>query len=53
MGALLERIASPSALADSWKRVLANDAEDDVLSAGYDDSPMMPTTGSPSWASAC
>lgn len=34
MGALLERAASPSALAESWRRVLANDAEDDVLSAG-------------------
>lgn len=34
MGALLERVASLSALSDSWKRVLANDAEDDVLSAG-------------------
>lgn len=34
MGGLLDRIASPSALADSWKRVLANDAADDVLSAG-------------------
>ncbi len=34
MGALLERVASLSTLADAWKRVLANDAEDDVLSAG-------------------
>lgn len=34
MGALLDRIASPSALADSWKRLLANDAADDVLSTG-------------------
>ncbi|MDQ3885460.1 MAG: reverse transcriptase/maturase family protein, partial [Actinomycetota bacterium] len=31
---MLERVAHPSALADSWKRVLANDAEDEVLSAG-------------------
>jgi len=34
VGVLLEGIASPGALADSWKRVLANDAQDDVLSAG-------------------
>lgn len=34
MGALLDRVANPSALADSWKRVLANDAADDVLSPG-------------------
>ena len=34
MGALLDRAASVSALADSWKRVLANDAADDVLSPG-------------------
>ncbi|HKR48600.1 MAG TPA: CRISPR-associated endonuclease Cas1 [Pseudonocardiaceae bacterium] len=34
MGALLDRIARSSTLADSWKRVLANDAADDVLSAG-------------------
>ena len=34
MGVLLERVANPSTLADSWKRVLANDAEDDVLSPG-------------------
>ena len=31
---MLERVCRPSALADSWKRVLANDAEDDVLSPG-------------------
>ena len=34
MGAMLERVCRPGALADSWKRVLANDAEDDVLSPG-------------------
>jgi group II intron reverse transcriptase/maturase len=34
VGALLERVASPNALADSWKRLLANDAADEVLSAG-------------------
>ncbi|MGH3940147.1 MAG: hypothetical protein ACRDTG_16245 [Pseudonocardiaceae bacterium] len=34
MGTLLDRVASPSALTDSWKRVLANDAADDMLSAG-------------------
>lgn len=34
MGALLERVTSPSVLAESWRRVLANDAADDVLSAG-------------------
>ena len=31
---MLERVCRPSALADSWKRVLANDVEDDVLSPG-------------------
>ena len=34
MGALLERVCSVSALADSWQRVLANDEADDMLSAG-------------------
>ncbi len=31
---MLERVCRPGALADSWQRVLANDAEDDVLSPG-------------------
>jgi CRISPR-associated protein Cas1 len=34
MGALLDRVADSSTLADSWKRVLANDADDEVLSPG-------------------
>lgn len=31
---MLESVADLSALSDSWRRVLANDAADDVLSAG-------------------
>ncbi len=31
---MLERVASVGALGEAWRRVLANDAEDDVLSAG-------------------
>ncbi len=31
---MLESVADPSTLSDSWRRVLANDAADDVLSAG-------------------
>ncbi|MDQ3152537.1 MAG: reverse transcriptase/maturase family protein, partial [Actinomycetota bacterium] len=31
---MLERVCRPGALADSWQRVLANDAADDVLSPG-------------------
>lgn len=34
MGALLDQVAEPDALAAAWRRVLANDAADDVLSAG-------------------
>lgn len=34
MGVLLERVARSSTLNDAWKRVLANDAADEVLSAG-------------------
>lgn len=34
MGILLDRVADPVELADAWKRVLGNDAEDERLSAG-------------------